>query len=56
LRPVQSTTAPFVELLRAVQTTEAAISLRGALRTLLNRCRSAFRATYLALPPQRPRS
>jgi hypothetical protein len=50
LRPVQQTTAPFVELLRAIQTTEPAIALRGALRPLLDRCRSAIQATHLASP------
>jgi hypothetical protein len=51
LRPVQPATAPFVELLRAIQTTKPAIALRGALRPLLDRCRSAIRATHLASPP-----
>jgi hypothetical protein len=36
--------------------TEPAIALRGALRRLLDHCRSAFRTTHLALPPSTPES
>src|SRR5579872_1144964 len=50
LHPVQQATTPFVELLRAVQTTETAIALRGAFRALLDGKRSAFRAAHVALP------
>jgi hypothetical protein len=51
LRPVQQATAAFVELLRAVETTEPTIILRGALRPLLDRGRSAFRATHVTSLP-----
>jgi hypothetical protein len=51
LRPVHLAVAPFVELLRAVQTPEPAITVRSPLRPLLDCCRSASRATHLALPP-----
>src|SRR6516164_518355 len=43
LCPVQQATASFVELLGAVQTTEPAIALRGAFRSLPDGRRSAFR-------------
>lgn len=42
LRPVQQAAASFVELLRAVWTTEPTIALHGALRSLFNHSRSAF--------------
>jgi hypothetical protein len=47
LHRIAPATALFVELLRAVQTTEPTIALRGALRPFLDRGRSAFRATHL---------
>src|SRR5215469_178032 len=43
-------TAPFVELLCAIQTAEPAIALRGALRPLLDRGRTAFRAMHVGSP------
>jgi hypothetical protein len=50
LRPVQQTTAPFVELLRAIQTTEPAIALRGALRRSWTAVDRQFRQRT-SLPP-----
>jgi hypothetical protein len=52
LRPVQQATAPFVELLRAVQAAGPAIAQRGALRPLLDRCTNATPA-YLPMTGSR---
>ncbi len=53
LRPVQQAGAPLLELLRAGQAAEPPIALCRALRPFLNGGRLRFRATRLALTPQR---
>src|SRR5271167_427788 len=53
LRTVQQTRATLIELFCAVTAAEPAIALRRTLRPLRDGCQSAFRATHLALPPQR---
>jgi hypothetical protein len=50
LRPVEHTIAAFVELLRAVQTTEPAIALCGAFRPLLTAADRHFAQRTLLYP------